>query len=59
MNDIIIIEKTELDNYKALDEVELVMLDKAARLINCNFPEHALLEIWNAGIHNIRRRIEA
>lgn len=59
MNNIVIIEKTELDNYKALDESELVMLDKAAQLMNLDFPEHSLLEIWNAGIHNLRRRIEA
>jgi len=36
MNDIIIIEKKELDNYKALDEAELVMLVKTVKLINCN-----------------------
>lgn len=59
MNNIVIIEKTELDNYKALDESELVMLDKAAQLMNLDFPEHSLLEIWNAGIHNLRRRVEA
>lgn len=59
MNDIVIIEKSEIDNYKALDENELAMLDKAAQLMNLDFPEHSLLEIWNAGIHNLRRRIEA
>ena len=59
MNDIVLIAKTELDNYKALDENELLMLEKAAQLMNLNFPEHSLLEIWNAGIHNLRRRIEA
>lgn len=59
MDDIVIIEKAELDNYKALDKNELVMIEKAAQLMNLDFPEHSLLEIWNAGIHNLRRRIEA
>ena len=35
------------------------MLDKASKLINLGFPEHSLLEIWNSGIHNLRRRVEA
>ena len=58
MDNIEIIKKTELDNYKALDDSELLMLDKAAQLMNLDFPEHSLLEIWNAGIHNLRRRVE-
>lgn len=59
MSDIVLIEKTELDNYKALDESELSMIENAAKLMNLDFPDHSLLEIWNAGIHNLRRRVEA
>ena len=40
------------------DEDEQIMLGKADELMNLQFPEHSLLELWNASIHNLRRRIE-
>lgn len=59
MDEIVLIEKSELGQYKALDDNEIIMLDKASQLMNLGFPEHSLLEIWNSGIHNLRRRVEA
>ena len=40
------------------DEDEQIMLGKADDLMKLQFPEHSLLELWNASIHNLRRRIE-
>ncbi len=40
------------------DSVENVMVSKASALMTAGFPEHALLELWNASIHNLRRRVE-
>lgn len=59
MDEIILIEETEIAEYKSLDSNEQIMLEKASQLMNVKFPEHALLEIWNSAIHNLRRRVEA
>ena len=59
MNEIVIISETEIEQYKALDQQELIMIEKAAQLLNLGFPEHSLLEILNSAIHNLRRRVEA
>lgn len=59
MEEIVLLGKNELSLYPALDQDEKVMIEKAQKLIQVGFPEHALLEIWNSAIHNLRRRIEA
>lgn len=59
MNEIIIINESELTQYQSLDNTEHIMLKKASELLNLGYPEHSLLEIWNSGIHNLRRRVEA
>ena len=40
------------------DEYEMAMISKANSLMKVGFPEHSLLELWNASIHNLRRRVE-
>ena len=40
------------------DEYEMAMISKANNLMKVGFPEHSLLELWNASIHNLRRRVE-
>lgn len=38
---------------------ELALLDEAKALFNGGFYPHALLNLWNAAVHNLRRRVEA
>ena len=59
MDEIVLLERNELSLYPALDQDEMSMIEKAQKLIRVGFPEHALLEIWNSAIHNLRRRIES
>lgn len=59
MENIVILEKNELAQYNSIDDDETVMMQKAGELLKLNYPEHSLLEIWNSGIHNLRRRVEA
>ncbi len=56
-NDISVIEES-LFRCEELDVDERLMIEKASRLLK-EFPDHALIEIWNASIHNLRRRVEA
>jgi hypothetical protein len=41
-----------------IDENEIFLLEKARRILNAGFPDHALLDIWNAAVHNLRKRVE-
>lgn len=47
-----------LQTFVTADSTEQIMLKKASDLINLDYPEHSLLELWNASVHNLRRRIE-
>ena len=47
------------EKYPALIQVELDFLSQARKLLDSGFPDHALLDIWNASVHNLRRRVEA
>jgi len=38
---------------------ELRLLQQARKLFDSEFYDHALLDIWNAAVHNLRRRVEA
>lgn len=58
MDELSIINSFEVENYEALDEIEIKMLKKGAELLQLGYPDHSLLEIWNAGIRNLRRRVE-
>ncbi|TXD34524.1 hypothetical protein FRC96_12945 [Lujinxingia vulgaris] len=41
-----------------LTPVEGNLLSQAGRLLDDGYPDHALLDLWNAGIKNLQRRIE-
>ncbi|MBR3617602.1 MAG: hypothetical protein IKN46_02880, partial [Acholeplasmatales bacterium] len=58
MGEILVLDN-KLFQYESIDYEERAMIDNAKKLINVGFPDHALLEIWNASIHNLRRRVEA
>jgi hypothetical protein len=53
-----ILRETALAEYTTLAPRETQMLGQARKLFDAGFPDHALLEIWNAAIHNLRRRVE-
>lgn len=38
---------------------EWSLLQQSRKLFDAGFPDHALLELWNAAIHNLRRRVES
>lgn len=38
---------------------ETALLHQARALFDLNFHDHALLNLWNASVHNLRRRVEA
>ena len=46
-----------LNSLKQLMMTKKKRMEIASELID-KFPDHALLEIWNASIHNLRRRVE-
>lgn len=54
----VILEKPEHEHFPAVVETEVAYLNQAKNLIKDGYPAHALLDIWNAAIHNLRRRIE-
>ena len=56
-NDIVEV-KNELQEIGTLDSAEVHMLERAGKLLY-SFPDHALMEIWMAAVHNLRRRVEA
>jgi hypothetical protein len=47
------------DNFPATVDAEIGFLSQARKLLDVGFPDHSLLAIWNAAVHNLRRRIEA
>jgi len=53
-----ILRDTYLQRIPTLIEKEISYLEKSRKLLELNFPDHALLDIWNAAIHNLRRRVE-
>lgn len=57
-NSLMVLDSASLSTYVTADEKEKLMIQKASNLLLAEFPDHALLEIWNASVHNLRRRIE-
>lgn len=57
-SDIIVMTENGIINVPTADEEEKIMLTKANELMKLQYPEHSLLELWNASIHNLRRRVE-
>ncbi len=47
------------DKFPATVDAEIGYLSQARKLLDAGFPDHSLLDIWNAAVHNLRRRIEA
>lgn len=45
--------------FPVLMEQEIAHLQQAKQLFDAEFYDHALLDIWNAAVHNLRRRVEA
>lgn len=54
----VILETPSQSNFPATVETEIEFLIQARKLLDGGFPDHSLLDIWNAAIHNLRRRIE-
>ena len=52
------LERQEENQFPAIEETERNLLMRAKDLFDKGFPDHSLLDIWNASIHNLRRRIE-
>jgi len=46
-------------HFPALVQTEEAFLSQARKLVDSGFPDHALLDLWNAAVHNLRRRIES
>lgn len=42
-----------------MDDAEASILERASKLHACGFYSHALLDLWTASVHNLRRRVEA
>lgn len=53
-----LIENPERTLFPTIDEIEKSFLLRARNLLEDGYPEHALLDIWNTAIHNLRKRIE-
>jgi len=47
-----------VEKFPATVDTELEFLSQARKLLDSGFPDHSLLDIWNAAIHNLRRRVE-
>jgi len=45
-------------SFPTLVDSELGFLAQSRKLLELGFPDHALLDVWNAAVHNLRRRIE-
>ncbi|EPS6100114.1 TPA: hypothetical protein KEY68_001303 [Providencia rettgeri] len=54
----ILLSSPSTTNFPATVNTEIQFLSQARNLLDSGFPDHALLDIWNAAIHNLRRRIE-
>jgi hypothetical protein len=55
----VLLKSPTSSHFPALVQTEEAFLSQARALVDNGFPDHALLDIWNAAVHNLRRRIEA
>jgi hypothetical protein len=53
-----VLQEGNLAEFENLDEEEKIRIGKASEL-NKTFPDHALIELDVAALHNLKRRIEA
>lgn len=54
-----LLEKPVSKNFPVIVKHESDLLMQARKLFDSAFYDHALLDIWNASVHNLRRRVEA
>ncbi|MEZ5726583.1 MAG: hypothetical protein R3E48_00395 [Burkholderiaceae bacterium] len=54
-----ILAQPAVKNFPAIVEVEVDLLAQARKLFDAEFYDHSLLDVWNAAISNLRRRVEA
>ena len=54
-----LITQSSTPSLPAIAAHEQTLLNQAGKLFDAGFPDHALLDIWNASIHNLRRRVES
>lgn len=55
----VLLSSPSVVNFPAVVNTEIEFLSQARQLLDAGFPDHSLLDIWNAAVHNLRRRIEA
>ena len=55
----ILLSSPTTTNFPASVITEIEFLSQARRLLDAGFPDHSLLDLWNAAVHNLRRRVEA
>lgn len=55
----VILSAPSTANFPATVHTEVEFLSQARRLLDAGFPDHSLLDLWNAAVHNLRRRVEA
>lgn len=54
----VLLQDPSQGNFPATVDTELEFLSQARKLLDAGFPDHSLLDIWNAAVHNLRRRVE-
>jgi hypothetical protein len=54
-----LLQSATSDVFPVLVQRESDLLSQARRLFDGGFFDHALLDIWNAAVNNLRRRVEA
>ncbi|MFC4309352.1 hypothetical protein ACFPN2_09690 [Steroidobacter flavus] len=55
----VLLVSPNVDSFPAITSREVDQLRQARKLFDAGFYDHALLDIWNAAVHNLRRRCEA
>tara|TARA_R110001583_G_scaffold15059_2_gene62433 strand:+ start:2739 stop:3992 length:1254 start_codon:yes stop_codon:yes gene_type:complete len=55
----VLLREPTMINFPATVDTEINFLSQARKLLDAGFPDHSLLDIWNAAVHNLRRRVEA
>lgn len=53
-----ILDQAFILSFETIDPHEIEVITKASELLELGFPEYSLIGIWNAAVHNIRRRVE-
>lgn len=54
-----LLAEKSLQSFANISKKEHALLTQAASLFNDGYFDHALLDVWNAAVSNLRRRIEA